>query len=94
MKPEEMSHPPMDQLLEMEEINGATSTTLASAPSHDKALSMVVDADTARVAVPVQTLESFWTSCDKCGFQFEYEFKYLGHLRLFTMGVSWGVSWH
>ncbi|PUZ51246.1 hypothetical protein GQ55_6G167200 [Panicum hallii var. hallii] len=64
----------------MEEINGATSTTLASAPSHDKALSMVVDADTARVAVPVQTLESFWTSCDKCGFQFEYEFKYLGHL--------------
>ncbi|PUZ51233.1 hypothetical protein GQ55_6G165400 [Panicum hallii var. hallii] len=68
----------------MEEINGATSTTAASAPSHDMALAMVacpvVDADTARVAVPVQTLESFWTSCDKCGFQFGYEFKYLGHL--------------
>jgi len=25
-------------------------------------------------------LEPFWTSCDKCGFQYEYESKYLGHL--------------
>ena len=66
----------------MEEINGATT----AASAHDMALAMVaypvVHADdTAGVPVPVQTLlQSFWTSCDKCGFQFEYELKYLDHL--------------
>ena len=66
----------------MEEINGATT----AASAHDMALAMVaypvVHADdTAGVPVPVQKLlQSFWTSCDKCGFQFEYELKYLDHL--------------
>lgn len=65
----------------MEKMIGATSTTVASASSQDTppvtvAYYPVVDADTALVAVPIQIPKPFWTSCDMCGFQFEYEFKY------------------
>jgi DNA-directed RNA polymerase subunit RPC12/RpoP len=59
----------------------ATSKAVATASTHDTTNLKVghypvVDADTALVAVPLQLPDPFWTLCDNCRFQFEYEFKY------------------